>query len=122
TGMYNLGIDIIYAAAGGSGAGVFKAAKATGNLGIGVDSDQYKSPTLADVKEVIKTSMLKQVDVATYDFITSAVNGAPLTGHHVYDLKNDGVGYATSGGQVDDIVPELEKAKADIIAGTVVVP
>ncbi len=31
------------------------------------------SPTLADVKDVIITSMLKKVDVATYDFITSAV-------------------------------------------------
>jgi basic membrane protein A len=122
TGMYNDGIDIIYAAAGGSGAGVFKAAKATGNLGIGVDSDQYNSPTLADVKDVIMTSMLKKVDVATYDFITSAVNGDPLTGEHRYSLANNGVGYATSGGQIDDIVPDLEKAKADIIAGTITVP
>ena len=73
--MYDDGTDIIYAAAGGSGAGVFKAAKATGNLGIGVDSDQYNSPSLADVKDVIMTSMLKNVDVAIYDFITSAVNG-----------------------------------------------
>jgi basic membrane protein A len=122
TGMYNDGIDIIYAAAGGSGAGVFKAAKATGNLGIGVDSDQYNSPTLADVKDVIMTSMLKKVDVATYDFITSAVNGDPLTGEHRYSLANNGVGYATSGGKIDDIVPDLEKAKADIIAGTITVP
>ena len=122
TGMYNDGIDIIYAAAGGSGAGVFKAAKATGNLGIGVDSDQYNSPTLADVKDVIMTSALKKVDVATFDFITSAVNGAPLTGDNIYDLSNDGVGYSTSGGQVDDIVTDLEKAKADIIAGTITVP
>ena len=122
TGMYNSGIDIIYAAAGGSGAGVFKAAKATGNLGIGVDSDQYKLPSLADVKDVIMTSMLKKVDVATYDFITSAVNGKVLTGEHKYNLSNDGVGYSTSGGKIDDIVPELEKAKADIISGTVTVP
>jgi basic membrane protein A len=122
TGMYNDGIDIIFAAAGGSGAGVFKAAKATGNLGIGVDSDQYNSPTLADVKDVIMTSMLKKVDVATYDFITSAVNGEVLTGEHRYDLKNDGVGYSTSGGQVDDIVTELDAAAAEIIAGTVTVP
>jgi basic membrane protein A len=122
TGMYNDGIDIIYAAAGGSGAGVFKAAKATGNLGIGVDSDQYNSPTLADVKDVIMTSMLKKVDVATYDFITSAVNGDPLTGEHRYSLANNGVGYATSGGKIDDIVPDLEKAKADIIDGTITVP
>ena len=122
TGMYADGIDIIFAAAGGSGAGVFKAAKATGNLGIGVDSDQYNSPTLADVKEVIMTSMLKKVDVATYDFITSAVNGEVLTGEHRYDLTNNGVGYATSGGQVDDIVTELDAAAAEIVAGTVTVP
>ena len=122
TGMYADGNDIIFAAAGGSGAGVFKAAKATGNLGIGVDSDQYNSPTLADVKEVIMTSMLKNVDVATYDFITSAVNGKVITGEHVYDLKNDGVGYATSGGQVDDIVTDLDAAAAEIVAGTVTVP
>ena len=122
TGMYNDGIDIIYAAAGGSGAGVFKAAKATGNLGIGVDSDQYKSPTLADVKDVIMTSMLKKVAVATYDFITSAVNGKVLTGEHKYNLSNDGVGYATSGGQVDDIVTDLDKAKQEIIDGTITVP
>jgi len=122
TGMYNDGIDIIFAAAGGSGAGVFKAAKATGNLGIGVDSDQYKSPTLADVKDVIMTSMLKKVDVATYDFITSAVNGKVLTGEHKYDLSNGGVGYATSGGQVDDIVTDLNAAAAAIVAGTVTVP
>ena len=122
TGMYNDGIDIIYAAAGASGSGVFKAAKATGNLGIGVDSDQYKSPTLADVKDVIMTSALKKVDVATYDFITSAVNGQPLAGEHKYNLTNDGVGYSTSGGQIDDIVPDLEKVKADIISGAITVP
>jgi basic membrane protein A len=50
------------------------------------------------------------------------VNGAPLTGEHKYSLSNDGIGYATSGGMVDDIVPDLEKAKADIISGAVVVP
>ncbi len=122
TGMYNDGVDIIFAAAGGSGAGVFKAAKATGNLGIGVDSDQYKSPALADVKDVIMTSMLKQVDVATYDFITSAVNGEPLSGEHKYDLSNNGVGYSTTGGQIDVIVPDLEKAKTEILSGAVTVP
>jgi basic membrane protein A len=68
------------------------------------------------------TSMLKKVDVATYDFITSAVNGAPLTGEHRYSLANNGVGYATSGGKIDDIVPDLEKAKAGIIDGTITVP
>jgi basic membrane protein A len=120
--MYNDGIDIIFAAAGGSGDGVFQAAKDTGNLAIGVDSDQYNLPTEAAVKDVIMTSMLKNVDVATYDFITSAVNGKVITGEHKYNLSNDGVGYSTSGGKVDDIVPDLDKVKQEIIDGTITVP
>jgi basic membrane protein A and related proteins len=122
TGMYNDGIDVIYAAAGGSGAGVFKAAKTTGNWGIGVDSDQYNIPSLADVKDVIFTSMLKKVDVATYDFITSAVNGDVLSGVHRYDLKNNGIGYSTSGGFVTPYVSDIEKAEQGIIDGTITVP
>jgi basic membrane protein A len=122
TGMYNDGNDVIYAAAGGSGAGVFKAAKATGNWAIGVDSDQYNIPSLADVKDVIITSMLKKVDVATWDFITSAVNGDVLTGQHVYSLANGGIGYSTSGGFITDYVPDIEKAKAGILDGTITVP
>src|SRR5207247_160325 len=73
-GMYDNGADIVYAAAGGSGAGVFEAAKQTGNLAIGVDSDQYKTAD-PSVRNVILTSMLKRVDVAVYDFIKSATQG-----------------------------------------------
>ena len=121
-GMYDGGTDVVYAAAGGSGAGVFKAAKAAGKMGIGVDSDQYNSPPLADVKSVIITSMVKNVDVAVFDFFASAVNGSPLTGTHVYDLKSGGVGFATSGGQIDDIAQKLDEYKQKIISGEIKVP
>ena len=121
-GMYDGGADVVYAAAGGSGAGVFKAAKAAGRLGIGVDSDQYNLPSLADVKSVILTSMVKRVDVAVFDFLASAVNGKPLSGQHIYDLKVGGVDFSTSGGQVDDIKAKLDAAKADIISGKIKVP
>lgn len=121
-GMYDGGADIVYAAAGGSGAGVFKAAKAAGKQGIGVDSDQYNAPTLKAVQSVILTSMVKNVDVAVYDDIVAAVNGSPLTGHHTYDLKSGGVGYATSGDFVKDIVPQLDAAKAKIVSGEIKVP
>ena len=43
-------------------------------------------------------------------------------GPTVFDLKSDGVGYSTSGGQVDDIKDKLDKFKADIVAGTITVP
>ena len=37
--------------------------------GIGVDSDQYNVPSLADVKNVILASMLKRIDVAVIEVI-----------------------------------------------------
>jgi basic membrane protein A len=120
-GMYDAKADIVFAAAGGSGTGVFQAAKAKGKLAIGVDSDQYESAS-ADLKPVIMTSMLKRVDTAVYEMIKSAQSGTPLTGVQVFDLKKDGVGYSTSGGKVDDIKAKLDEAKAAIIAGTVKVP
>lgn len=121
-GMFDKGIDVVYAAAGGSGNGAFKAAKANGKLGIGVDSDQYNQPALADVKDVIITSMLKKVDVAVGDFITSVKDSKFVNGSKVYDLKAGGVDYATSGGKIDDIKTKLDDYKAKIISGDIKVP
>jgi basic membrane protein A and related proteins len=120
-GIYDGGADIIFAAAGGSGTGVFQAAKAKNKLAIGVDSDQYQSAS-PDLQPVIMTSMLKRVDVAVYDFLKSVQQGSPLTGVQVFDLKKDGVGYATSGGQVDDIKSKLDDYKQQIISGKIKVP
>lgn len=121
-GMFDSGIDVIYAAAGGSGNGVFKAAKAKGKFGIGVDSDQFNQPALADVKDVILTSMLKNVDVAVYDFIKSVKDNNFKSGNTVYDLKVDGVGYATSGGKIDDIKAQIEEYATKIKSGEIKVP
>ncbi|MBI4942128.1 MAG: BMP family ABC transporter substrate-binding protein [Actinobacteria bacterium] len=120
-GMYDAGADIIFAAAGGSGTGVFQSAKAKKALAIGVDSDQFQTAA-ADLQPVIMTSMLKRVDVAVFDFIKSFKDGAPLTGVQVFDLKKDGVGYSTSGGQVDDIATKLDEYKAKIVSGEIKVP
>ena len=121
-GMFDAGVDVVYAAAGGSGSGAFKAAKAAGKLGIGVDSDQYNQPTLADVKDVIISSMVKKVDVAVGDFITSVKDGKFANGQKVYDLKAGGIDYATSGGKLDDIKSKLDDYKQKIIAGDIKVP
>jgi basic membrane protein A len=121
-GMFDAGVDVVYAAAGGSGNGVFKAAKAKGKLGIGVDSDQYNQPALAEVKDVIITSMLKQVDVAIVDFVTAMKDNKFVAGPKVYDLKAGGIDYATSGGKVDDIKSQLDDYKQKIISGQITVP
>jgi basic membrane protein A len=121
TGMYDGGVDVIYAAAGGSGSGVFQAAKAGNALAIGVDSDQYQSADAA-VKDVIMTSMLKRVDVAVFDFVKNVGEDKFAAGTKVYDLKVDGVGYSTSGGKVDDIKSKLDDYKQQIIDGKITVP
>jgi len=125
--MYAGGADIIYAAAGGAGAGVFEAAKATSDSSgskvwaIGVDSDQYNTADPA-VKDFILTSMIKHVDVAVYEAIKAQMDGKVVGGPTRYDLKAGGVDYATSGGFVDDIKDKLDAYKADIISGKIVVP
>lgn len=120
-GMYDAGADVIYVAAGGSGTGVFQAAKAKGKLAIGVDGDQYLSAD-PSLRSVIITSALKRVDVAVFDFIKDFVNGKKDTAEHHFDLKNDGVGYATSNSVINDIKPKLEQLRAQIISGAITVP
>ena len=123
-GELDAGADIVYAAAGASGAGAFRAIKAASTAqnqkwGIGVDSDQYNDKTLADVKDVIMTSMIKRVDVAVYDYIAAVAGNNLASIPKVFDLKVDGVGYATSGGFVDDIKSQLDAYKAQIVSGAV---
>jgi len=120
-GMYQAGADVVYHAAGGSGGGVFTAAKAAGKWAIGVDSDQAKTAA-PDVRDVIITSMLKKVDVGVYDFIKSVKDGTFKAGVKTFDLKSGGVDYSTTGGKVDDIKAKLDAFKADIIAGKITVP
>ncbi|CAN5559222.1 BMP family ABC transporter substrate-binding protein [soil metagenome] len=120
-GMYDGGADIVYHAAGGSGGGVFEAASESGTLAIGVDSDQYNTAD-PSVQDVIMTSMLKNVNVAVYKYLSSINDGTFPVGVTTYDLSVDGVGYSTSGGKIDDIVTQLEDYKSQIIDGTITVP
>jgi basic membrane protein A and related proteins len=121
TGMFDDGADVVYHAAGGSGGGVFEAASQADGLAIGVDSDQYETADPA-VQDVILTSMLKNVNVAVYEWLTASAEGDTPTGTTRYDLAADGVGYSTSGGQVDDIADQLDTFKQQIIDGEIEVP
>ncbi|MGV3562338.1 MAG: BMP family lipoprotein [Nocardioides sp.] len=120
-GMFDNGADIVYHAAGGSGGGVFEAASESGNFAIGVDSDQYNTAD-PSVQDVILTSMLKNVNVAVYEYLSDVEAGDIPSGVTTYDLEVDGVGYSTSGGFVDDIVDQLDEFKQQIIDGEITVP
>lgn len=112
------GADVIYHAAGGTGIGVLRAAADAGKLGIGVDSNQN---ALQPGK--VLTSMLKRVDVAAYNSFKAAREGTWKSGIQVLGLKEDGIAWALDDNNKALITPEMkaaaDKAKADIIAGTV---
>ena len=116
---------MIYSAAGGSGLGAFQAAAEAGApgevWGIGVDSDQYNL-VAPELQPYILTSMLKKVDVATYDTIEAFCNDEFVAGTQVFDLSVDGVGYSTTGGFVDDIADQLDAFKEQIVSGEIEVP
>jgi basic membrane protein A len=120
-GQIDKGADVLYHAAGASGKGVFSAAKASGAMAIGVDSDQYNQPTVAEYKDVIISSMLKRVDVAVFEFLKAVAKNDLASLPNVFDLKVDGVGYATSGGKIDSFKSTVDAYKTQIISGTITV-
>lgn len=121
TGMFDKGADIVYQAAGASGGGVFDAAKAAKGWAIGVDSDQAKTAD-AGVRDIILTSMVKNVDVAVFDWLKSSKEGDAKTGNTVYNLKDGGVSLSYTGGHIDDIKAKLDALKQEIIDGKIVPP
>lgn len=119
--MYQDGADIVYHASGDSGTGVFQAAGEAKKLAIGVDSDQRQTVDAA-LQPVIMTSMIKRVDVGVFEFIKAFQGGAKGGKNDVYDLKVDGVGLSTTGGEIDDIQEQIDAAKKKIVDGEITVP
>jgi basic membrane protein A len=122
TAMYDDGAEIIYHAAGASGAGLFNAAVEAQKEAIGVDSDQYLTAS-PEQQPLILTSMLKRVDVAVFNSI-EAVGAGSLGGSQIFGMAEDGVDYATSNPEelTADITEQLDEFKQQIIDGTIVVP
>jgi basic membrane protein A len=112
------GADIVYAAAGSTGQGVLKAAADAGKFGIGVDSNQNG---LFPGK--VLTSMLKHVDVATYESFMDAKKGTWKPGVLVLGLKEGGVGYAVDEHNKEilkaDVKAAADQAAKDIISGKI---
>ena len=133
-GLYGQGADVIFHAAGGSGLGLFRAAAELSTddaflWAIGVDADQYESVLGvaeegegAELQAHILTSMLKRVDVHVNKAIVDFLSDSFTPGVARLGLAEDGVGYSTSGGFIDDIVPQIDEFKAQIIDGTITVP
>ena len=108
------GADVVFAAAGGTGIGVYQAAKDAGKLAIGVDSNQnHLQPG------TMLTSMVKRVDVAVNNLFKKTTPGNVT----VLGLKEGGVDYALDKHNEKLVSADMKKrvdaAKADIIAGKI---
>jgi basic membrane protein A len=125
TSMYDDGADVVYHAAGGTGAGVFEAAQAEGRYAIGVDNDQ--SVSASEFSDVIVASMIKRVNRAVFESVSGVIDGN-FRGGQVNDLglAEDGVGAVIGqdfeGELPGDITSELETTRQGIIDGDIDVP
>jgi basic membrane protein A len=114
------GADVVYAAAGGTGIGVYQTAADMGVLAIGVDDNQnYMQPG------TMLTSMFKLVGDAAYDSYEAAMNGTWDPAMRVLGLAENGVGWALDEYNRDMISAEMEarvnEVRASIISGDIVV-
>ncbi|TLP46250.1 BMP family ABC transporter substrate-binding protein [Cohaesibacter sp. CAU 1516] len=114
------GADVIYHAAGGTGAGVLQAAADAGKLGIGVDSNQNG---LHPGK--VLTSMVKRVDIAVYKAFKDLADDNWSSGINVLGLAEGGVAWADDANNKDLITEDMRAAVAqaskDIVEGKIVV-
>jgi len=107
------GVDVVFAAAGGTGTGVYQAAKDSGKLAIGVDSNQnHLQPG------TMLTSMLKRIDVAVYNVAKGHKAGISVLG-----LKEGGVDYAMDDNNArlvsSSVQKKVEDLRAAIITGKI---
>ncbi len=119
--QYSKGAEVIFAAAGASGAGLFDAAEENKKLAIGCDSNQnWIKPGR------IVTSMLKRVDTAVYDSISDASKGKFTGGAKRFGLANKGVDFSIDEYNKAlipaDLLKKVNQYKAEIIAGKIKVP
>lgn len=114
------GADVLYHAAGASGAGMFQAVKEKGVYAIGVDSNQDDI-----IPGMVLTSMMKYVDVAVFDTVKSAVEGKFQPTIQEFGIKENGVGTTDFELTKDKVGPEnikkLDEIKEKIKAGEIVV-
>ena len=96
--MFDNGVKVIHAAAGGVGVGVINEAKTRRSTGkdvwvVGVDVDQYNDGLMPNGKSAVLTSAMKFLDRASYDMIKAALENAFPGGKELeFTAVNNGIG------------------------------
>ncbi|SEL54218.1 nucleoside-binding protein [Paenibacillus sp. cl141a] len=124
--MYDRGVNVIFAAAGGVGVGAINEAKARVQKGsevwiVGVDVDQYQDGVYEGDKSVILTSAVKKIDHAAYDMIKAEIEGKFPGGQTItLDATNDGVGLPDKNPNLsEDVLKQVDEVFGKIKAGEI---
>jgi basic membrane protein A len=117
--MFDQGADIVYAVAGGTGAGVIQAAKDANHYAIGVDANQD-----GVAPGFVLTSMLKKTDVAMETVLAAYAKGKFPGGTTInLGLAEDGVGLSDFEYTKDAIgqatIDKIDALKQKIIDGSI---
>ena len=119
------GADVIFPVAGGTGLGSGAAAQAAGGKVsvLWVDTDGCTSA--AQYCKYFLSSVTKNLTDSVTQYVTASTGGTFPTGSYIGVLKNNGTGLAPFH-EFDSKVPagvkaDLEKVKADIISGKIVI-
>lgn len=120
------GADVILPVAGPVGAGSLNAAsQAEGVSVIWVDSDGYLQASNADFKQLILTSVIKQIGTAVFDTVATAVDGGFSAEPYVGTLENGGVDLAPlhdfEATVPAELVSTIDTLREQIVSGELVV-
>ncbi|WP_369033902.1 MULTISPECIES: BMP family lipoprotein [Streptomyces] len=127
TAMYGQGAALVWPVAGLSGLGTFESAVSAGRYAFGVDSDQYQTLTDQAQKDIVVTSILKNVGNALYEAAQNDQKGSLKYGSvSTVGLAEDAVGYVDDD-HFKELVPEkirteVQEAADEVKSGSVTVP
>lgn len=117
------GVDIMFVAAGGSGNGVFTAAKeAAGVKVIGCDVDQYDDGANGDTN-VVLTSGLKVMHDTVYNVLNTVKDGAFKGANVTLKADTNSTGYVKEAGRCQlsaEAIEKIDAAQAKLQAGEIV--
>ena len=117
------GCDVIFVAAGGSGNGVFAAAKESGTcMIIGCDVDQYDDGANGD-SNIILTSGLKNMAINVERQLNAIVDGTFQGGNYTLTAETDSTGYVSAEGRHQmsaETVATLDELYPQVKDGTII--
>lgn len=121
--LINEGCDILFVAAGGSGNGVFTAAKEDGKVQvIGCDVNQYDSGATQN-GNIVLTSVLKMMDKNVQKQLEAVAAGTFQGGNQLLKADSDSTGYVKQEGvhqMSSDTLEKLDQVYAAVKDGTVI--